>query len=59
MLAQAFDKNKDGYIDEQELRETMKELGLRLSVDDIQAMMKQAGCKITGRIYYEGLRSYM
>ena len=52
--SQVFDKNRDGYIDEQELRETMQELGMILSADDIQAMMKKAGCKITGRIYYEG-----
>ena len=32
----------------------MKELGMRLSVDDVKAMMTKAGCKITGRIYYEG-----
>lgn len=48
-----FDKNRDGYIDEQELHQTMKELGVLLSMDDIKAMMKKAGCQITGRIYYE------
>ena len=49
-----FDKNRDGYIDENELRETMQELGVTLSASDISAMMKRAGCKISGRIYYEG-----
>ena len=52
---QVFDKNRDGYIDEEELRLTMKDLGMSLADDDIEAMMKKAGCKIPGRIYYEGL----
>ena len=53
---QAFDKNRDGYIDEHELRQTMHELGMKLSAEDISAMMSQAGCRITGRVYYEGSR---
>jgi len=52
--AQAFDKNHDGYIDEHELWETMHELGMKLSAEDVSAMMSQAGCRITGRVYYEG-----
>lgn len=32
----------------------MQELGVTLSAADISAMMKKAGCKISGRIYYEG-----
>ena len=54
-IFQVFDKNRDGYIDEEELRLTMKDLGMSLADDDIEAMMKKAGCKIPGRIYYEGL----
>jgi len=54
---QAFDKNRDGYIDEQELRQTMHELGMKLSTEDISAMMSRAGCRITGRVYYEGYYS--
>ena len=51
---EAFDKNRDGYIDEHELRQTMHELGMKLSAEDVNAMMSQAGCRITGRVYYEG-----
>jgi len=54
---QAFDKNRDGYIDEHELRQTMHELGMKLSTEDVSAMMSQAGCRITGRVYYEGCYS--
>lgn len=55
-VVQAFDKNRDGYIDEHELRQTMHELGMKLSAEDVSAMMSQAGCRITGRVYYEGER---
>jgi len=53
-VCQAFDKNHDGYIDEHELRQTMHELGMKLSAEDIKSMMSRAGCRITGRVYYEG-----
>jgi len=33
----------------------MHELGMKLSAEDVSAMMSQAGCRITGRVYYEGL----
>ena len=32
----------------------MHELGMKLSAEDIKAMMSRAGCRITGRVYYEG-----
>jgi len=51
-----FDKNSDGYIDEQELQQTMKELGVTLSSDDVAAMFTEAGCKDQRRITYEGFR---
>ena len=54
MCIQAFDKNRDGYIDVHELQLTMHELGMKLSSEDIGAMMLQAECRITGRVYYEG-----
>jgi len=49
-----FDKNSDGYIDEQELQQTMKELGVTLTSDDVTAMFTEAGCKDQRRITYEG-----
>ena len=53
-LLQTFDKKKTGYIDADELKVTMKELGMDISEEDVQLMMKQADCQIEGRIYYEG-----
>ena len=51
---QIFDKNQNGFIEPEELRATMRELGMTLRADDIEFMMEQANCKIPGRIYYEG-----
>ena len=49
-----FDKDNNGFIGPEELRETMKELGMCLSEADLTAMMDTAGCHIPNRIYYEG-----
>ena len=51
---QVFDKDNNGYIDPEELRSTMKELGMELDDVDLKAMMDAAGCKIPNRLYYEG-----
>ncbi len=48
-----FDKNGDGFIDPEELRSTMTELGVTLSEQDLSLMIKEAQCHIPGRIYYE------
>ena len=47
-------QDSNGYIDDNELCITMKELGVQLSKDDVKAMMQEAGVKADGRIYYEG-----
>ena len=49
-----FDKNSDGFIDEHELQQTMKELGVTLTSDDVTAMFTEAGCEHQRRITYEG-----
>ena len=51
---QVFDKNSDGFIDEHELQQTMKELGVTLSSEDVTAMFTEAGCRDQRRITYEG-----
>jgi len=55
---QVFDKNSDGYIDEQELQQTMNELGVKLTSDDVAAMFTEAGCKDQRRITYEGYTAF-
>jgi len=50
----AFDKDNSGYIDGDELRQTMSAVGLQLTDHDVTVMMKAAGVPTGGRIYYEG-----
>ena len=53
-LFMAFDKDNNGYIDADELRQTMSAVGLQLSDRDVSMMMNAAGVPSRGRIYYEG-----
>jgi len=53
-LFAALDKDCNGFIDKNELRATMSEVGLQLSDEDIDTMMKAAGVVIKDRIFYEG-----
>jgi len=53
-LFAAFDKDNSGYIDAEELRQTMSAVGIQLSDHDVSMMMKVAGVPARGRIYYEG-----
>jgi len=53
-LFMAFDKDNNGYIDAEELRQTMSAVGLQLSDRDVAVMMNAAGVPSGGRIYYEG-----
>jgi len=54
-LFAAFDKDDNGYIDGQELKLTMREVGMDLTNHDVEMMMKAAGVAIKDRIFYEGL----
>ena len=54
-LFAALDKDSNGFIDKNELRSTMSEVGLQLSDDDVDTMMKAAGVLIKDRIFYEGM----
>jgi len=56
-LFMAFDKDNSGYIDADELRQTMAAVGLQLSDGDVAVMMKAAGVPSGGRIYFEGMTS--
>ena len=54
-LLQVFDRDGNGYIDAQELRYTMDNLGQPLSDEDVKAMIKEADLDGDGRINYEGI----
>ena len=53
-IFQVFDKNSDGYISAEELSATMRELGVRLSDDDLKKMMDEADLNGDGKIDYRG-----
>jgi len=48
-----FDRDNNGFIDAEELRFTMNNLGQPLSDDDVKAMIKEADIDGDGRINYE------
>ncbi len=51
----AFDKDGDGYISPEDLRDTMKTLGLQLTEEDLRVMMNEAGIGPQGRINFKGM----
>ena len=53
-LFDGFDKDGSGYIDADELKITMSELGINISDNDAKKMLLDAGVQGDGRIYYEG-----
>lgn len=49
----AFDKNGNGYIEKDELKDTMAALGETMTDDEIADMIKEADIDVDGRINYE------
>ena len=54
MAFRVFDQNGDGYIDVQELKHAMKNLGEPLTDKELQDMMKEADVDKNNKIDYEG-----
>jgi len=54
----ALDKDKNGYIDRDELKTSFSGLGITLSDDDVAEMMAEADV-YADRIYFEGLLSLL
>ena len=52
-MFEAFDKDKNGFIDREELRVTFDEIEMPLSEREVQNMMDEIGIQ-DGRIYFEG-----
>ena len=49
----AFDKENSGYIVATELRIVMANLGMKLTVEEVDEMVKFADVEIDGQISYE------
>jgi len=50
----AIDKDRSGFVDADELKETFVGLGIPLTDEDVRGMMKDAGVDVGSHIYYEG-----
>lgn len=47
-----FDKNNDGYINQDELRSVMSQLGEKLTAGELDEMIKEADTDGDGKINY-------
>ena len=54
----ALDKDKNGYVDRDELKISFSGLGITLTDDDISQMMAEAEV-YADRIYFEGVYAYL
>ncbi|KAI5093210.1 troponin C, partial [Silurus meridionalis] len=52
-LFRMFDRNRDGYIDIEELREMLKATGEMISEDDVEELMKDGDRNSDGKIDYD------
>jgi Ca2+-binding EF-hand superfamily protein len=50
-----FDRNSDGYVSKSELYHTLKELGVNLSLEELNNKMKEADINQDGCIDYAGI----
>ena len=51
-----FDKDKDGYINAQDLKTTMNEIGEEMAEEEALKMIRQANPSVDDHVNYKGLR---
>jgi hypothetical protein len=54
IVGQVFDRSSDGYVSKSELYHTLKELGVNLSLEELNSQMKEADTNQDGCIDYGG-----
>ena len=54
-----FDKDKNGYIEREELKQMMTKLGEKLTDSEIDEMMKEADTDKDGRVNYNEFLAMM
>lgn len=55
----SIDKNRDGRLTSQELRRGAKELGFRLSSDQIRSVLNRADSNHDGQLSFDEMRSFL
>ncbi|XP_053508332.1 troponin C, slow skeletal and cardiac muscles [Ictalurus furcatus] len=58
-LFRMFDRNRDGYIDTEELREMLKATGEMITEDDVEELMKDGDRNNDGKIDYDEFLEFM
>ena len=58
MCLSVFDKDHNGFISLQELRQVMNSLGERLTDEELEEMLREADTDGDGELNYEGAASY-
>ena len=53
-----FDRDGNGYIDAEELRICMINLGEKLTLEEVEEMIKEVDIDFDGRMNYEGNQEY-
>lgn len=53
-----FDRDGNGYIDAEELRICMINLGEKLTLEEVEEMIKEVDIDFDGRMNYEGTRDF-
>ena len=53
-VLQVFDRDRNGFISAVELKATMKELGVYITDEDAECMLKEADLDGDGKINYQG-----
>jgi len=54
-----FDRDGNGYIDAEELRICMINLGEKLTLEEVEEMIKEVDIDFDGRMNYEGNQEYI
>ena len=50
---EAFDKDSSGFIDEKEIKDVCKALGIEAKADEVEELMKATDTNNDGKISYE------
>ena len=56
LLMQVFDRNNDGFVSANEIKQVMKSLGHKLTNGEVQEIIRRGDSNGDGKLNYEGRR---